>query len=160
MMVIHKWPDSFALEIARSNLIGGAWQWWRTKERNIRNFNDFVAAYEHTFLKDEGLPSKWKRMTELVQHKGELLNQYFHTKVRLCSELKLTFADTKEQILIGLFDRNMCSTMLGRSHVDTDNLFHDLMEYERINIARVERIRDSKKPHRQSEASSEETKGR
>ncbi|KAK9687923.1 Zinc knuckle [Popillia japonica] len=49
--------------------------------------------------------------------------------------------------------------MLGRSHVDTDNLFHDLMEYERINIARVERIRDSKKPHRQNEASSEETKG-
>ncbi|KAK9679277.1 hypothetical protein QE152_g40148 [Popillia japonica] len=75
------------------------------------------------------------------------------------SHVKLTFADTKEQILIGLFDRNMCSTMLGRSHVDTDNLFHDLMEYERINIVRVERIRDSKKPHRQNEASSEETKG-
>ncbi|GJQ67530.1 hypothetical protein Trydic_g8342 [Trypoxylus dichotomus] len=39
----------------------------------------------------------------------------------------------------------MCSAMLSRTHRDSDDLFHDLVEFERINLARIERNKDTKK---------------
>ncbi|GJQ69552.1 hypothetical protein Trydic_g6649 [Trypoxylus dichotomus] len=115
------------------------------KGKDIYTFADLATAFEWTFLKSEGLLLKWKGMTELVQCKGESLNQYFHEKIRRCTDLCLTFDDTKEQVLIGLYDRNMCSAMLSRTHRDSDDLFHDLVEFERINLARIERNKDKKK---------------
>lgn len=142
MQTLHQWPDSFALEIARSNLIGGAHHWWCTKENEIKTFTKFVEVFEKTFLRIEGFPVKWKKMVARIQRKGEPLSEYYHNKVRLCTDLNLTFADVKEQILIGLYDRNMCSAMLGREHKDTDQLFHDLIGYELIDSARIEKVRE------------------
>ncbi|GJQ65893.1 hypothetical protein Trydic_g3993 [Trypoxylus dichotomus] len=84
MIVIHKWPDSYALKIAWSNLFGGAWQWWRTKGKDIYTFANLAAAFERTFLKAESLPLKWKRVTELVQHKGRLAERRTGDNNPLC----------------------------------------------------------------------------
>lgn len=149
MMTLHQWPDAFALETARSNLVGGALQWWHTYKQDINNFNDFTRAFRETFLQDEGLPVKWKKMSERIQRKDEALSEYYHAKVRLCKDLSLNFAETKEQILIGLYDRNICSAMLSKVHDNFNSLLHDLQNYERVEKARIERIKDKSEGKRQ-----------
>ncbi|KAK9700992.1 hypothetical protein QE152_g30885 [Popillia japonica] len=76
MYARDKWLNAFNLEIARSNLIGGAYEWWCMKK-------NFIEAFDKTFLKIEGLPAKWKRMTEKVEEKNESIFSYFYPKVRL-----------------------------------------------------------------------------
>ncbi|GJQ74989.1 hypothetical protein Trydic_g9611 [Trypoxylus dichotomus] len=95
-----------------------ACQWWRAKEKDNYTFADLAVAFERTTLR---LLLKWKRMTELVQHKSEPLNPYFHENVRLGADLCLTFADTKEQVLIRLYDRSICSANAEWIHSDNDD---------------------------------------
>lgn len=60
--------------------------------------------------------AKWKRISARLQRPGESLVDYIYSKLILCMQLRLTFNDTKEQILIGLMDRTLCNTMLARVH--------------------------------------------
>lgn len=44
-------------------------------ENEIKTFTEFVIMFEKTFLRIEGFPAKWKKMTMRIQHKGELLTR-------------------------------------------------------------------------------------
>ncbi|KAK9730648.1 hypothetical protein QE152_g14378 [Popillia japonica] len=46
----------------------------------------------------------------------------------------------KHQILIGLWSKTLCSTMFALPHSNTDDLLHDLYEYQAIEGKRLERI--------------------
>lgn len=120
MKMLHHWPDAFALETARSNLEGGAQEWYLSRKRVINTFEDFVCAFKKTFLRQEDLPSKWKKMTERYQGREEDINDYFHEKCNLCDKLGLNVQETKEEVLIGLYDSVLCSSLLLRTHSDLD----------------------------------------
>lgn len=76
-------------------------------------------------------------MSEKIQKRGETINDYVHEKYRLCRALKLSFSEIKKQILIGIYD-----TMLAKTHGNIDDLIDDLIEYEKIENTRLERIRN------------------
>ncbi|KAL1493749.1 hypothetical protein ABEB36_009443 [Hypothenemus hampei] len=98
MEVLHHWPDSFTLETARTNLVGGAAQ--------------------RTFVREEDLPTKWRKMADKVQ---------------------------------GLYDRQMYSVMLAKNHYDGDELLHNLLEYEQIEKARLEKLWPGKESNPRSQ---------
>ncbi|CAB0036281.1 unnamed protein product [Trichogramma brassicae] len=68
------------------------------------------------------MTTRWKRMTERVQLKGEHIQQYFHSKVKLCLKLNLDAAEIIEQVLIGLWSKDLFSAMSGRVHANVDAL--------------------------------------
>ncbi|KAK9752654.1 hypothetical protein QE152_g3978 [Popillia japonica] len=86
------------------------------------------------------MTSRWKKMTERTQKNGETLESYYHEKVRLCTHVHLEFKEMKHQILIGLWSKTLCSTMFALPHCNTDDLLHDLYEYQTIEGKRLERI--------------------
>lgn len=141
MKTLFQWPDTFSLETARSSLQGGAHQWYLSRRNEIRNFQDFEQAFRKTFVRQEDLPTLWKKMSERNQSKHEDINEYFHEKCNLCTNLKLNFQDTKQQILIGLYDNNLCTSLLSKTHDDLDELLRDIQEYEKVERARVERTK-------------------
>lgn len=83
-------------------------------------------------------------MRERSQKKDESISSYFHDKVKLCGDANMSFEDTREQILVGLWDPNLCGPMMARVHDDVDNILHDLLKFTRIGNSRVQRINESK----------------
>ncbi|GJQ88003.1 hypothetical protein Trydic_g12929 [Trypoxylus dichotomus] len=47
-------------------------------------------------------------------------------------EQRLEFDEQKEQVAVGLFSREMASMIMTKSHLDVDDLYEDLVTYERI----------------------------
>ena len=83
-------------------------------------------------------------MTELVQRRGESEQTYYHTKIRLCAELNLNVRDSKEQVLVGLWSKDLCSAMAARDHHNLQALYHDMMAYEKLEEQRIGRIRSNR----------------
>lgn len=73
-------------------------------------------------------------MLERVQHRIESTAAYFHSKVRLCHELNLDFNNTREQVLSWLRSREFCIMLLCHMHQDDDDLLHDILELEPIEL--------------------------
>jgi hypothetical protein len=44
----------------------------------------------------------------------------------------LSFSETKEQIITGLANRNIVQGLFAKFHVDSDDLLHDIMDFERL----------------------------
>ena len=138
MHTVHHWPLELCLETARCNLIGPAYHWYATYHEEITDWDQFERRFRSTFVPKSSLPEKWKKMQDRVQRKGESVESYFHEKVMICTELNLKFEDTKEQVLVGLFNRNVASRLLHTDHWDLDNLLRDLKRSERFDSARKE----------------------
>nr|CAI5852030.1 unnamed protein product [Callosobruchus analis] len=113
--LLHDLPDTYMLETARTR-------------------------FNSTFVPKESFSTKWRKMVARTQHKGEGLSGYFHEKVKLCKELDLDIRELKEQVLIGLWSKQMCDAMFGIKHFSVDQLFHDLQEYSQLESERVSRI--------------------
>uniref|UniRef100_A0ABD2WCZ6 Uncharacterized protein n=1 Tax=Trichogramma kaykai TaxID=54128 RepID=A0ABD2WCZ6_9HYME len=69
-------------------------------------------------------------MSERIQRKDEPIQQYFHNKVKLCVDLRLSTEEMKEQVLVGLWSRDLFNAMSARTHADVDTLLHDMLDYE------------------------------
>ncbi|CAB0039183.1 unnamed protein product [Trichogramma brassicae] len=143
MRVLHNWPEAFALETARIHLAQGARDWFSARRASLDTWPKFSAAFESTYLQHENMTTRWKRMTERVQLKGEHIQQYFHSKVKLCLKLNLDAAEIIEQVLIGLWSKDLFSAMSGRVHANVDALLHDIIEYEHKVGQRQERASPS-----------------
>ncbi|GJQ79431.1 hypothetical protein Trydic_g16290 [Trypoxylus dichotomus] len=138
--ILHQLPDTYMLETACTRLIGGASYWYETKIKEIHTWKDFILKFTSTFVHQESLSTRWKRMEDKRQKKGECIDSYYHEKVKLCNDLSLDFKEVKEQVLIGPYSKNMCDAMFARQHANTDELFLDLVEYSTIENKRMERI--------------------
>lgn len=92
------------------------------------------------------MSTRWARMKARVQEKTEPLTRYFHAKTRLCSALNLTYRETKGEVLIGLWSRELSTTVMPTMQYTTTELLHDLVYYEKILGQRAERIRVSREP--------------
>ncbi|CAB0029530.1 unnamed protein product [Trichogramma brassicae] len=128
---LHHWPDSYAFETARSHLRGGARNWLERKP-HVNDWPTFQAAFKKTFIGVDSLSEAWERMSSRVQQKNEKLSTYFHEKMKLCSQVKMNFADAREQIIIGLWSKELRNIVASRQHSDDDDLLHDLHAQQRI----------------------------
>nr|CAI5870141.1 unnamed protein product [Callosobruchus analis] len=138
--LLHDLPDTCMLEMARTRLVSGASYWYAVNEPEIQTWQQFVDRFNSTFVPKESFSTKWRKMVARTQHKGEGLSGYFHEKVKLCKELDLDIRELKEQVLIGLWSKQMCDAMFGIKHFSVDQLFHDLQEYSQLESERVSRI--------------------
>ncbi|GJQ66394.1 hypothetical protein Trydic_g8497 [Trypoxylus dichotomus] len=55
------------------------------------------------------------------------------------AELRLEFDEQKEQVAVELFSKEMPSMITTKSHLDVDDLYNDLVTYERIIAERRQR---------------------
>lgn len=148
--MLHRWPAEFTLETARSKLTSAASHWYKARVNNILTWDNFKTEFTNTFIHENNLTSLWKKMNSRVQGPKEDLSIYFHDKVRLSTELHLSFEEQKEQIAIGLMSREMASMVMTKTYLDIDDLYHDLIKYERVSNERRSRhtnIPSSRKPH-------------
>lgn len=141
MQRLHKWPDEFLFEAARTHLKSGARDWERSRVTELKTWREFRAAFRETFIMRDDLSTRWARMKARVQEKGESLTRYFHAKERMCNSLTLSFREGKAEILIGLWSRELCNAAMAATQYTYDELLHDLVYYEKLINQRGERIR-------------------
>ncbi|KAK9738527.1 RNase H-like domain found in reverse transcriptase [Popillia japonica] len=55
-------------------------------------------------------------------------------------DLKLNVNESKKQVLVGLWSKQACDAMFARNHYTTDQLFHDLLDYEQMEKERTSRV--------------------
>lgn len=149
MAELHRWPDSFKLQTARMHMIGPAKDWILSRLDQITTWTDFEAAFRKTFVRETSYSQKFNAMQECVQTKGESVIAYYLKKIRLCQALNLDFSDVKEQVLLGVWSKELAQTMIVKSHLDVDDLFADIQSYERVSQGRIERIGRNRNENRQ-----------
>ncbi|CAI6376784.1 unnamed protein product [Macrosiphum euphorbiae] len=130
MAEINKWSDALKIESIRANLNGPAQQWF--KSRRFSSWENFEQQFTRTFI---GIPNRtelWHALVARTQSKNEATIDYFYDKVRLCSELCLSFEETKTQLLEGFYSQSMVTYLLSKHHTETDGMFDDILTYERL----------------------------
>ncbi|CAI6370258.1 unnamed protein product [Macrosiphum euphorbiae] len=145
---LHKWPNSLKLQMARRHMIGAARDWFLCNIDVITTWAEFESLFNKTFRADSSFSQRYAQMQARIQIKGESTTTYFHNKVRRCKLINLTFADTKEQILLGLWSDELSRTLLAARHMDTDELLADIVAYERVQKGRAENSYVDKTPWR------------
>ena len=132
---LHHWPEAFKLEIVRTKLVAAASNW--LCGRNFRTWSDFERQFMSTFANSStSLVECMKLLLSRIQNKNESSAEYFHDKARLCREVKLSFPETKQQIIEGLHCRDLCFYLLARDHLDEDSLLADILSFTTMNSAR------------------------
>jgi len=142
MVEINKWSDALKIESVRANLSDPAQQWF--KSRQFDSWEDFEQQFMRSFI---GIPNRtelWHVLVARVQSKTEATIDYFYDKVRLCSDLCLSFEETKTQLLEGFYSKSMITYLLSKHHKDTDSIFDDVLTYERLNKMSTNRYGSSK----------------
>ncbi|GJQ88198.1 hypothetical protein Trydic_g13190 [Trypoxylus dichotomus] len=121
---------------------GAANFWLRSRVAEITNLKKFVEAFQRTFVYEGSKTALWKRMQDRTQQMKENFSPYFHERVSLCKALDLAFSETKEQLITGLWSRELGSLLMSKAHQYEDELFKDFMSFERVNTVRKTRISD------------------
>lgn len=140
---LHAWPDAFTYQTATIHLVGPA-RYWLTSKPEIIDWFSFRHAFSKTFLFRSSKTQQWKAMQACIQKPRDNVSAYFMEKVALCKSLCLDFEEVKEQIAIGLLSRELSSYIMTRNHRDEDDLYQDIISFERIDTARKTRIKEEK----------------
>jgi len=119
----------------RANLEGAARHWFTS--RGIEKWADFERQFHKTFVGVVMMGEHWKEMSQRVQ------SEYYHEKVFLCRQIGISFYESKIQILEGLYSKELSMYLLGRNRADEDDLLSDMVEYERLDMSRLVRIRQT-----------------
>ncbi|VEN58604.1 unnamed protein product, partial [Callosobruchus maculatus] len=141
---LHMLPDTYMLETARTRLVSGAKFWYISKKNEINNWESFVHKFKQSFYPKESIAVKLKIMENRIQRKGENIQAYFYEKLTLCQELNLDFSEIKEQLLLGLYSRNLSDAMFARNHEDSDELLSDIQQYIDFENRRQQRFGHSR----------------
>jgi hypothetical protein len=112
--------------------VGAAKNWYIAHRGDIKTWDDFVTKFSKTFGVSASLTDCWRAMEKRQQKNGESVSAYFHEKYKLCKKLNLSFSETKEQIITGLANRSIVQGLFAKFHVDSDDLLHDIMDFERL----------------------------
>lgn len=62
-----------------------------------------------------------------IQHLKENISIYFHSKTSLCNLGRLKFEEIKEQIVIGLWSKELSNFIMTKVDIDEDHLFQDMV---------------------------------
>lgn len=110
------------LEVAKMHLKGAARHWFGSHSE-INNYDEFKQAFRRTFVKAR------------KQNSNETINSYFHEKVNLCSDLKMSIDKIKEKLAIGIALQELSSIIIISKTKDSDELYHEIMNFEKITEA-------------------------
>lgn len=144
MQLIHQWTAFFLFEIARQHMRGRPRDWFKSHARELRTWDEFRAAFRKTFVVRDDASTRSSRMKAKVQATDEALSPYFHAKVKLCGSLGMMFRETKAQVLIGLWSRELYNAVMPTTQYAYDELFHDITYYENVLSQQSERIRSTR----------------
>ncbi|KAK9759118.1 Retrotransposon gag protein [Popillia japonica] len=109
--LLHNWPETITFEAARSHLKGAAAAWY--KEKDIDSWQEFKVAFTKTFLYERNTTELWNTMRARTQRKDETIGKYFYDKLAACNDLKLSFEETKDQLIVGLYSKDLCELIVG-----------------------------------------------
>lgn len=141
LATLHNWPSSFTFQMATNNLTRAAKCWLNRKLTDVTSRDQFNTAFRKTFIFETSATENWKRMQDRVQLPKESVHNYFHEKIALCKILNLAFKEIKEQLVIGLWSKEMAFFLISSVHEDEDELYRDVVSFERIDVTRRARIR-------------------
>lgn len=140
---LHSWPDAFIYQTAKMHIVGSA-KFWLSSKHEIRDWNSFKAAFSKTFIFKKSKTEEWKAMQMCIQKSKEKVSAYLLEKISLCKALGLDFKEIKEQVAIGLYAKELSTYIISTEHVDEDDLYQDVMAYERIYNERRNRVIEEK----------------
>lgn len=130
--ILHSWTQEIILETAKVHLVGTARKWYSEKSSEIRNFYDFKVAFTKTFYMKPNRDELWEKMRKRHQTKNESIFSYYHDKVTLCKALDYDFVETKEQVIIGLYNKQIIPGLVAARAENLDDLLHEIVEFDRI----------------------------
>uniref|UniRef100_A0ABD2X0K8 Uncharacterized protein n=1 Tax=Trichogramma kaykai TaxID=54128 RepID=A0ABD2X0K8_9HYME len=78
-------------------------------------------------------------MSKRIQKKYETLQEYVFEKIWLCSGLELDVSETRDEVAYGLSSKELANHILSRDYTSTDDMFQDMIRFERVNGQRRER---------------------
>ncbi|GJQ67501.1 hypothetical protein Trydic_g8323 [Trypoxylus dichotomus] len=105
---LHNWPEAFILQTAQNHLVSAARHWVEGKSEELYEWSQFERAFWKTFTFKENKNDLWNKMHQRIQ------NLEVHAIRR----------------------SNIADFVLSKQHRDEDDLFQDIINYERINQAR------------------------
>lgn len=132
----RNWPDNIILENAQCLLIKGGSDWYDLEQDQIKSWEDFKTSFKKAFICAGNLSSRWERMRKRIQLKSEDANAYYYSKRKLCQALQLSFDEMKEQVLIGLRDKDLFCILAAKKHTDAYELGASILKHERLIEAR------------------------
>lgn len=73
--------------------------------------------------------------------------EYFLDKARMCREIKLNFDESKQQIVEGIYSRELCLYLLSRSHTHENELLKNIIvTFKKVNDSRNTRFNNPSRP--------------
>lgn len=115
--------------MAKQHLSGSVW--YKYHKLDIKSWSAFKEKFEWRYQDRRTMVEKFVEMTNRKQKPGESAEDYFYCKIRLCKSLKVSFAESKELVLMGL--RNgIVRSLLMIKHLDEESLLEDIETYERV----------------------------
>ncbi|KAF2884669.1 hypothetical protein ILUMI_21504 [Ignelater luminosus] len=140
-------PHVSAFQTAQSHVYGATKYWLRGRSSEVTNWRTFEAAFIRTFIFEETKTNLWTKMQQRKQQTNESINIYSHKKVALCKALRLPFEKTKDQVAVGLLSAEVFAFILSKRNEDEDELFKDVVSYERVSRGRRGKINKRKDGH-------------
>jgi hypothetical protein len=124
------WDQTIMLEMARQHLTGCARDCFQYYEEEIQTWEDFEEKFKENFEDHRTVTEKFEEMKNREQQPNERVQEYFYSKMKMCKNLKLSFAECKKFVLAGLRAKETGRVLLPIRHVDERELLRDLREQE------------------------------
>ncbi|CAI6345769.1 unnamed protein product [Macrosiphum euphorbiae] len=86
---------------------------------------------------------QWKRLQARTQQRNETVYAYFHDKMRMCRQLKLSKSESKKLMCMGLHSKDMCNVLMSRTHNEEYEVLQDLRECDEVFQSRNERFKST-----------------
>jgi len=83
---------------------------------------------------------KWEATQKRRQIFDEHIMIYFQEKARLCRGLSLSFDETRDYIIQGIYHKELAMYVLGENYTDEEGLMSDLLDWTRMNAKRLRRL--------------------
>lgn len=131
LVSVNAWSFSYTLQYLCLHVEAAAKDWFIG--HSFRNWAEFEKKFRTTFVRASSVSDRLDLMKARKQGKNDVLMDYFQPKMRVCRELSLSFEDAKNYLLRGLYVRNLALYVVGRRHVDEDELLEDLLSWDRMN---------------------------
>lgn len=102
---------------------------------------------------EKSLIERWQEMQNRNQRQSENTAEYFFDKLRLRKALNMDLDETKTQITVGLWSKEISTAIMTRSYFDNDGLLRSITELEALETPtkkqRININRDTLRNHRE-----------
>lgn len=135
MAELNCWPYALRMQFFRSYVVGSARNWF--VDRVFGSWEEFTKKFRSTFVRQLMTADRWEATQKRRQTQDEHIMAYLQEKSRLCRTLSLTFDESRDYIIQGIYSKELAMYVLGRNHSDEDDLLGDLLDWTRMNTIRT-----------------------